>query len=223
MSSIPKLATLCGFLWLGLGTLAAKPKPPSAQLVDVTRLAPQVVVDLRYATANNFTGQVLYPKEARCYLREPVAKALGEVQTALLKEGLSLKLLDCYRPHRVQFKLWEIVHDERYVADPNKGSRHNRGAAVDLTLLDAQGQELVMPTPFDDFSEKAHRSYMQLPAQAVENRAKLQRAMERVGFVGMPTEWWHFDAADWQSHPIDDISFETLAPKQAPKKPASAP
>ncbi len=223
MSLFPELATLCCLLGIGCGTLQAKPKPVRAELVEVALVAPQVVVDLRYATVNNFTGQVLYPKEARCYLREPVAKALGAVQAALLKEGLSLKLFDCYRPHRVQYRLWEIVHDERYVADPRKGSRHNRGAAVDLTLVDAQGQELVMPTPFDDFSEKAHRGYMQLPAQAVENRAKLQQAMERAGFLGLPTEWWHFDASDWQSYPIDDISFETLTTKQALKKQSSTP
>ncbi|HMY60336.1 MAG TPA: M15 family metallopeptidase, partial [Pseudomonadota bacterium] len=129
-----------------------------------------------------------------------------------------LKLWDCYRPHRVQYQLWDIVHDERYVANPHKGSRHNRGAAVDLTLVDAQGQELVMPTPFDDFGEKAHRSYQQLPPLAIQNRTTLEQAMAKAGFVGMPTEWWHFDFARWQGYPLDDIPFDVLA--EPPKKSA---
>lgn len=211
--------------WLGLclfgvgcATGQAATAKTAPRLVDVMQVAPSVVVDLRYATAQNFTGQVLYPKSARCYLRADVAQALALVASDLGKAGLRLKLWDCYRPHRVQYQLWDIVHDERYVANPHKGSRHNRGAAVDLTLVDAQGQELVMPTPFDDFGEKAHRSYQQLPPLAIQNRTTLEQAMAKAGFVGMPTEWWHFDFARWQGYPLDDIPFDVLA--EPPKKSA---
>lgn len=189
----------------------AEQTSPDLALLDVRKVAPQVVVDLRYATAENFTGKVLYPKSARCYLRRDVAEALLAVDKALRAEGLGLKVFDCYRPLRVQFLLWEIVADERYVADPKKGSRHNRGAAVDLTLVNQAGQELVMPTPFDDFTEKAHRSYEALPEEAKRNRHKLQAAMQAAGFVGLATEWWHFDHQGWQRYPMSDISFEALA------------
>ena len=112
---------------------------------------------------------------------------------------------------------------ERYVASPHKGSRHNRGAAVDLTLTDQDGRELPMPTPFDDFTEKAHRSYQDLPAEAKRNRARLEQAMTRTGFVGLPTEWWHFDAADWQRHPLDDVPFAALAAARPQVPPATGP
>ncbi|MBV9080268.1 MAG: hypothetical protein JO102_04020, partial [Elusimicrobia bacterium] len=101
-------------------------------------------------------------------------------------------------------KLWQIVPDPRYVADPKTGSRHNRGASVDLTLVDKSGNELTMPTPFDDFTEKAHRDYSQLPPEAIKNRKILQDAMEDEGFMGLPTEWWHFDDPEWSHFALRD-------------------
>ena len=205
-----------GGLWLlGCAGALAESRRAELSLVEVRTLAPQILVDLRYATAQNFTGKILYPKEAGCYLRMPVAQSLTKVAVALAADGLSLKVFDCYRPQRVQFLLWELVKDERYVANPNKGSRHNRGAAVDLTIVDQAGQELPMPTAFDDFTEKAHRSYSELPEPAKRNRARLEQAMARAGFVGLSTEWWHFDAGDWQRYPLSDIPFESLATVQA--------
>ncbi len=205
-----------GGLWLlGCAGALAESRRAELSLVEVRTLAPQILVDLRYATAQNFTGKILYPKEAGCYLRMPVAQSLAKVAVALAADGLSLKVFDCYRPQRVQFLLWELVKDERYVANPNKGSRHNRGAAVDLTIVDQAGQELPMPTAFDDFTEKAHRSYSELPEPAKRNRARLEQAMARAGFVGLSTEWWHFDAGDWQRYPLSDIPFESLATVQA--------
>ncbi|MBL8634675.1 MAG: D-alanyl-D-alanine dipeptidase [Myxococcales bacterium] len=196
---------------LGCTGALAEVRPVDLSLVHIRSVAPQVVVDLRYATAQNFTGKVLYPSVADCYLRADVARALGEVDKALRTQGLGIKVFDCYRPLRVQFLLWEIVHDERYVADPKKGSRHNRGAAVDLTLIDAAGQELAMPTAFDDFSEKAHRSYEALPQDVKRNRSVLEQAMTKAGFVGLATEWWHFDFQGWQRYPHSDTPFEALA------------
>ena len=208
-----------------LGSVAAPAADPSSQaasvstphdFVDVARLEPTLHVDLRYATENNFTGRVVYPASARCYLRMRVALRLQRVQHELRQQGLGLKLLDCYRPLSVLRRFFALVPDERYVANPNKGSRHNRGAAVDLTLVDAAGVERVMPTAFDDFSERAHREYMALPAEAIANRARLEAAMVRQGFVPLPTEWWHFDDRDAKSDPLADVRFEDLAGQAAP-------
>jgi len=162
------------------------------------------MVDMRYATENNFTKRKLYPVADQCLLCEPAARRLARVQEKLEKQGLGLKVWDCYRPISVQQKLWDVVPDPRYVADPKVGSRHNRGASVDLTLVDKKGIELAMPTGFDDFSPKAHRTFMDLPVEALRNRERLQRAMEEEGFVGLPTEWWHFDAPEWSQYALRD-------------------
>jgi D-alanyl-D-alanine dipeptidase len=169
----------------------------SGELVEVQ----EVVLDIRYATSNNFAKQRLYD-EARCLLRPATAKKLEAVRKQLQSEGLRLKVFDCYRPLAVQHKMWALVPDERYVADPAKGSRHNRGAAVDVTVVRADGSELPMPTDYDDFSERAHRDYSNLPADAIANRSRLEKVMTKHGFVGLPTEWWHFDDADWQRYPV---------------------
>jgi D-alanyl-D-alanine dipeptidase len=170
-------------------------------IVNIQSVNPHVVLDIRYATTNNFTGKKVYDS-ANCLLRASTARKLSDAQRELERSGLGLKVYDCYRPLAVQRKFWSLVPDERYVANPAKGSRHNRGAAVDLTLVDRNGQELPMPTPFDDFTDKAHRDYTQLPPEALKNRALLEEVMTRHGFVGLPTEWWHFDDADWPSYPI---------------------
>jgi D-alanyl-D-alanine dipeptidase len=173
------------------------------RLVNIGALIPGIRLDIRYATVNNFTQRKLYPI-ARCYLRKRVAERLAEVQQELQAQGLGLKVFDCYRPLSIQKQLWALLPDERYVIDPRKGSRHNRGAAVDVTLVDLKGNELEMPTPYDEFSESAHRDYLLLPASALRNRDLLERVMTRHGFQGLPTEWWHFDAQGWEQYPILD-------------------
>jgi D-alanyl-D-alanine dipeptidase len=185
-----------------LATAAATAEPPG--FVDVATAAPSVRLDLRYATTDNFTHQVVYPA-AQCLLRREVAERLRRVQAALEPRGLGLEVWDCYRPLSVQRRFWALVPDPRYVADPAKGSRHNRGAAVDLTLVDAAGRELDMGTGFDDFSPRSHRDARDLSAAARAHRATLEAAMAAQGFVGMPTEWWHFDAGDWKRYPIADV------------------
>ncbi len=158
---------------------------------------------MRYASTDNFTKKVLYPA-AECLLCEPAAERLGRVQKKLEKKGLGLKVWDCYRPLSVQKKLWDLVPDDRYVANPAKGSKHNRGASVDLTLVDKEGKELPMPTAFDEFSVKAHRDYMDLPADILQNRTTLEEAMESEGFIPLPTEWWHFDDPQWMNYALRD-------------------
>ena len=185
----------------------AAPAPAAATLVDATTVVPGLRLDIRYATPDNFTGRTLYPV-ARCLLRPAVAEQLAQAQAAAAREGLGLEVFDCYRPLSIQRQLWALVPDERYVADPAKGSRHNRGAAVDLTLVDAAGAELPMPTGFDDFTERAHRDYDDLPAAAIANRARLERLMTAAGFTGLPTEWWHFDADGLEQYGILDLPLE---------------
>jgi zinc D-Ala-D-Ala dipeptidase len=178
--------------------------PAPTELVDLQRIAPAIRLDLRYATPNNFTGRVLYPA-ARCLLRPDAAQRLAQVQARLATMHLGLKVYDCYRPLSVQRELWALVPDERYVADPAKGSRHNRGAAVDVTLVDAAGAELSMPTGFDDFSERAARTYSAVPPAARANRALLEHVMAEAGFEPLPSEWWHFDAPGWQTYDVLDV------------------
>jgi D-alanyl-D-alanine dipeptidase len=175
----------------------------AATLVDAVAVVPKLKLEIRYATVENFTHEKLYA-HARCLLQSEVAARLADVQRELRRRGLGLLAYDCYRPLSVQKKMWTLVPDERYVSDPAKGSRHNRGAAVDVTLVDKHGRALPMPSGYDEFSARAHRDFAGASDAAAKNRALLEEVMARHGFVGLPTEWWHFDAAEWQSYPIAD-------------------
>ncbi len=167
-----------------------------------------IATDVRYATTNNFTHQVLYPT-SKVYLRKIVAEHLKMVNDYVKKKyGLRLKVFDGYRPLSVQKKMWQIVPDSRYVANPKNGSRHNRGAAVDLTLIDSTGKKLDMGTDFDDFTEKAHPDYPNLPEKVKRNRKILREAMMKFGFLPLKTEWWHFDFHGWKKFHILDKTFD---------------
>ena len=183
--------------------------PSWARLVDIRTVNRNIRLDIRYATANNFLKRKLY-STAKCALRSSVAQKLALVQTDLEKVGLGLKVYDCYRPFSVTKQMWEVLPDPNYVANPTRGSRHNRGAAVDLTLVDRTGKELEMPTPFDDFTAKAHRDYAGGSAQSRKNRQLLEDAMKKQGFIGITTEWWHFDSEDWQKFAILDIPLGAI-------------
>ena len=170
--------------------------PADGALVLVTDYIPDLLVDLRYATENNFTGQRIYDF-SDAYLRYGTVKKLSAVQEALAAEGLGLKLWDAFRPAEAQFRLWEVCPDGRYVADPRKGfSSHSRGNTVDLTLVDGDGEELVMPTGFDDFTARADRDYSDVEEAAAENARLLEDAMTAAGFRPYFGEWWHFSDQD---------------------------
>ncbi len=175
-------------------SLAAAPKPP--ELVDVPTLIPDLVLDIRYATQDNFTKSVLYDS-ARCLLRPKVAARLAKAQALLARKGFRLKAFDCYRPFSVQKKMWEKMPVRGLVAPPSMGgSNHNRGAAVDVSLVRLDGSEVEMPTGYDDFG-KAARINSTLPSKlAQKHRSILQDAMTRAGFKLMYMEWWHFDSED---------------------------
>lgn len=174
------------------GQATADPTPHD--LVDVATAIPDAVIDLRYATKDNFTGTVLYPV-ARCKLRRAVVERLVRVARSLRAKDRRLLIWDCYRPLSIQRALWKKVPDPRYVADPKAGSKHNRGAAIDLALVDKAGRPVVLPTGFDEFTEAAHRDRA-LAGERGREAKLLSDAMMTAGFVGMPTEWWHFDAPD---------------------------
>lgn len=197
---------------LSLSFLAYANINNSTDLVEINKINPNIKLDIRYATPNNFTHQILY-KSARCFLCREAALALNNVQQELEELGLGLLIWDGYRPLSTQKKMWAVVPDDRYVANPAKGSRHNRGCAVDCTIIKKDGTLLEMPSEFDDFSEKAHRSYMNLSQEAITNRTLLENIMAKHGFAGLPTEWWHFDFKEWQQHPILNVDFEDLAEK----------
>ena len=175
-------------------------------LVDIGGKGDGMVIELRYTTAENCFTTAFYPANARAMLRPATAEKLAKVQAELRAEGLALKVWDAYRPLSVQRAMWKTLPDARYVADPAKGGRHNRGAAVDVTLVDAAtGKELVMPTAHDDFSEKAGAYFKLIPPEAFKNREKLQRVMTKHGFAIFESEWWHFDDAGWQQHEAIDV------------------
>lgn len=164
--------------------------------MEVTSLDPTIVVELRYASRDNFVGERLYPVGSRALLRGPVAERLARVQRRLRERDLGLKIFDAYRPHSVQKKLWEKFPVPGYVADPAKGSNHNRAAAVDVTLVTLEKAEVSMPSKYDEFTDRAHRDYAGGDPAALENRRILEEAMAAEGFVPLATEWWHFDEPD---------------------------
>lgn len=210
-------ASLAGCSSATIWRTGKQPPPPPLpnDLVDIRTVDPTIVVDMRYATANNFTGQQIYPV-AKCYLRRDIADHLHNVQQSLQQRGLGLKVWDCYRPFSVQEKLWAIKPDTRYVARPvevdgipTEGSKHNRGAAVDLTLVDGAGNEVPMPTDFDDFSDRAHRNVLRgVNKQALRNMRLLEVAMVREGFEPLPSEWWHFDGPGWEKYALSNAPLQ---------------
>ena len=183
----------------------------SKQLVLLQWFVPQIVIDLKYATKNNFTHHLLYTS-ATALTRLSTAQALKKINAELNEIGLGLKVFDAYRPYRITKKMWKLVHDERYTANPSKGSGHNRGAAVDLTLIKlSTKEELPMPTGFDDFSQKAHHDYMNLSIEVLNNRKLLKATMEKYGFVSLSTEWWHYSLPDASNRfELLDLSFTQL-------------
>ena len=177
-------------------------------LVNVLSAAPQVKVEMRYAGSDNFTGKRIYSCD-RCFLRPETAAKIAIAQWDLRKKGLFLKMWDCYRPLAAQRIFRSLVPDPRFVADPKTGSMHNRGSAVDVTLVDSEGKELEMPTGFDDFSPRAGHGERRLPAKVIENRRILAETMEKAGFKRLDSEWWHYYDGDGKGE-IIDVPFEEL-------------
>jgi len=184
----------------------------SKKMLELRSLIPGIVYDLRYATTNNFMHRLMYPANTtHTFMRQPAAMALQKVQLELDQKGLGLKIFDAYRPYSVTVKFWELVKDERYVANPSKGSGHNRGIAVDLTIISLKnGHELNMGTGFDNFTDTAHHSFTKLPGDILQNRQLLRSTMEKYGFKAFESEWWHYFLAEGNGFEILDIDFSKL-------------
>jgi zinc D-Ala-D-Ala dipeptidase len=182
-------------------------------MVDIELVVPGVLLDIRYASKNNFTGQQVY-ELPKAFLRKPAAMALKNVQAELAEHGLGLKVFDAYRPYGATLKFYEIIGDTNFVAAPWHGSRHNRGCAVDVTLINlTTGQELEMPTGFDDFTAAAAPDFNDLPDHIITNRQLLIDVMKRHHFTVYPYEWWHFDFKNWENFSLMDIplnEFEAI-------------
>lgn len=181
-------------------------------LVDLSLLDAGLRFDIRYAGSNNFMGTPFY-RQARAYLQRPVAEALVAAHEELQRQGFGLMVLDAYRPWYVTWMFWEATPEDlrQFVADPASGSRHNRGAAVDLTLYHLEsGRPAAMGSGYDEFTERSYPDYPGLTPQERENRNRLRRAMERQGFTIYSYEWWHFDHRTWPEYPILNLAFEQL-------------
>jgi len=182
------------------------------ELVDLATLDPTIRFDIRYATENNFMGTPFY-ESARAFLQRPAAEALADAHRSLATHGYGLLIHDAYRPWHVTRMFWDATPEDLkdFVADPAQGSRHNRGAAVDLTLYDlATGDVVQMPSGYDEFSERAAPDYPGGTAVQREARDLLRRQMEAAGFGVYEYEWWHFDYGDWRHYPIMNATFEEL-------------
>jgi len=185
-------------------------KDPSMQMVNLKEALPDLILDIRYATTNNFTGEIIYTS-AEAWARKPVAEALAKAQKAFKSKGVAIKVFDAYRPYAATLRFYEVYPDTSFVAAPWHGYRHNRGAALDVTLVDLKtGEELAMPTPFDDFTEKAAPDYADLSEEVLANRKLLIQTMRQYGFSVYPYEWWHFDFQGWEKFPLMNLAFEEL-------------
>ena len=184
---------------------------PEKQMESLAQI-PGIILDLRYASNNNFMHKKLYPENTKIsFLRKPAFRALDSVARDLARKRLILVIFDAYRPYSVTVFLWNTVKDERYAANPTKGSGHNRGIAVDLPLADSKTHRLLpMPTGFDNFSDSAHQDFKGTDAKRIANRELLKRVMEKFGFVPLRTEWWHFSWPDAEKFEVLDLSFVQL-------------
>ncbi len=191
-------------------------------LVDIAKLNSDVILDIKYATRNNFTGEIIYSK-AKCFLVAEVANALNNAAKDFAELGYKLKVWDGYTPQAMQFKLWNAVrrkfgNPEKYAAEPIKGCTHNCGVAVDLTLVDKNGNELNMGSEFDDFSEKSCRDCKDTCEEIKKNRKLLEDTMMKHKFSNNSKWWWHFEYNDAvknpEKYPLLDESFEELEEKQ---------
>lgn len=199
---------------LNFGQPVEKGEFRKPELVELIILDSTLHLDIKYATENNFLGRAVY-SEARAFLQRPAAEALVRVNKKLRSEGYGLLIFDGYRPWSVTKQFWDSATEEQreigFVADPQKGSRHNRGCAIDLTLYNLKtGKEVTMPSAYDEFTDRAHSEYAEGDLESLRLRDLLRRAMESEGFQVLKEEWWHFDYKDWPLYPILNLSFEEL-------------
>lgn len=209
-TTAPQMDSTAGETVETLPQKIAQPEPKDDDFVKVINFIPDVVVELPYSSENNFTKRRIYDF-SDVWLRYGTVKKLILVQNELKNVGYSIKIWDGFRPPSAQFKLWDVCPDPTYVSNPNNGfSSHSRGNTVDITLVDVNGEELTMPTGFDDFSEMADRDYSDCAQEAADNALFLEQLMIRYGFKPYAGEWWHF--SDTNTYPVDE-NFEPIMPE----------
>ncbi len=206
-------------LFIAAASIRAQDGPPKedrafreADLVELVTIDSTIRLDVRYAGKNNEFGRPFY-SEARAFLQRPAAEALVRVNRALKEKGYGLLVFDGYRPWSVTKAFWDLTPADKkiFVADPKSGSRHNRGCAVDLSLVDlATGREADMGSRYDEMSERSYTTYTKGPKEALARRELLSTAMEREGFSAYSAEWWHFDYKEWRRYPIGNLAFESI-------------
>ena len=205
-NTLPKLKIVDSYF----AYLSAAIENNKNELVEIQKEIPSIVLDIRYATKNNFMQQAMY-RQARAFARLPVVDALKRVQIILQSRGLGLKIYDGYRPYSVTVDFYQKASDKNFVANPDKGSKHNRGCAIDCTLIVLKtGKELEMPTHYDSFSNAAAADFPDVSAAAKANRALLVSIMKKNQMNVLSNEWWHFDFVDWRNYDLMDIPFEKL-------------
>lgn len=213
MLFLTRIAPLCGLLFTSsLSVDAADPPWIKAELVDIKKVDPSILVELRYAGARNIAGRPLYPSTMPALVRPSVALRLMKAQAYLRSNNYGLKIWDAYRPPLAQLQLWHLLPDNAFVADPSdgRGSLHSWGVAVDATMVDEHGKEVAMPTDFDVFTAAANLRYKGNDPHVHFHLRLLQTAMRRGGFYGLRTEWWHFISYDWKKYgPVDEVKFSS--------------
>lgn len=170
-------------------------------LIEITESTHNIMLDMRYATANNFTGAVIYDS-SRCFLHPDAVFLLEKAISLASMQGLRLKILDAYRPQEAQEKLWSVFPDPSYITPPESGSHHTRGGAVDVTLVDEAGNELDMGTAFDSFAATSHHGAITLSKQAAHNRYVLLGIMMSAGWDFYVNEWWHYQLFKPREYPL---------------------
>jgi zinc D-Ala-D-Ala dipeptidase len=215
-TKLKQIGLLLFLAFFAVGFAQGPPKEPGPfrqpDLVELVKVDPTIKLDIRYATKNNFLGRQVY-KQARAFLQRPAAEALIRVNQSLRKQGFGLVVFDGYRPWAVTKIFWDATPEDKkiFVADPSKGSRHNRGCAVDLSLFDlATGKLVQMPGEYDEMTERSHINYECAQPESKRLRGILRSAMEAEGFAVYEPEWWHYDYKDWKEYPILDVPFSAI-------------
>jgi D-alanyl-D-alanine dipeptidase len=216
MPSRKLLAVCFALLWPAVVFAQGPPRESGSfrpsDLVEIAKLDPTIKLDIRYATKNNFLGRPVY-KQARAFLQRPAAEALVRINQSLRKQGYGLIIHDGYRPWYVTKLFWDVTPADKkiFVADPAQGSRHNHGCAVDLSLFDLKtGEEVKMPSEYDEMTERSHINYACASPAAKQLRELLRAAMEAEGFAVYEPEWWHYDYKDWKQYPIGNVKFSAI-------------
>lgn len=209
----------CFILFSSAHSQVSPPKEQNkreADLIELIKLDKTIKLDIKYATADNFVGRAVYP-EARAFLQLPAAEAVVKVHKWLSRQGLGIVIYDGYRPWSITKLFWEVVSPDKrtFVADPAKGSKHNRGCAVDLGIYDLEtGKAVPMPSAYDEFTERASPNYAGGTDEERYNRDKLIQLMQAHGFTVNANEWWHYDYNGWQDYAIYDIAFSEVGKKK---------